>query len=209
MTDLFSHNVDVVRAKDLLERLEEESRKETNHYGQQSTCPESQLAIDLWRSVVELEGTCCGCPHACPEPDEQDRESSKAEHNTVPTVRVHENVDIDYNDDWMRNVNAHLVAAVDVDALFAFKRGHIEQEIGHEEADDGLVQTVEHVEPAYSQHTSFELECSSKYQNFGCVHSFRSMPVRYSWGTASETLSLTSWSRAPSTITAKDVKARL
>lgn len=105
------------------------------------------MAVRLCAGLVEHGCGGEGCIDPCPEPDEQDREGSESQHESVPSIRVDQDVGVDDKYCWMRDVDSHLGRAIDVVTALGLESGHVEEKICGEKADYGLIQTIEHIQP--------------------------------------------------------------
>lgn len=151
LPDLLADNVHVKREEDLLNGLYEEAWKEANDGGQQQDSPEGQRAVGL--CCVMVEHRCHGerCVDARPEEHDDGAERCKSKHDAIPPIGVDEDISIDDKDRRMRDVDTHLRSAVDIVTTFCSEGRIVEEQVCGEEADDGLIEAVEHVEPECCQ----------------------------------------------------------
>lgn len=147
LADLLTDDIDVAREVDFLDRLAKETRQKTENDCNKANSPERQCSKDLRASSIEGEASSERSVGTGPEEDEKGGDDGNKTHEPVPAVSVHHEVGVDNNDSWDGNVDTQSLVVVDASAIPGDEVSDTEEQEGEVEADDTLVQAVDHVEP--------------------------------------------------------------
>ena len=178
-SNLLANNVDVSREEQLLHNLGGHPWKQAHNDGKEKRCPKRQSPKDLIGSLVEYANTAERRIDAGPEEDEKGADGNNQYKQPVPSILVDKNVGVDHDDGRTGHVNTHLFLAAEVAPAGTGKSSGIVYEVCHEEAHDGLIDTVNHIDPGrYVSRPTRSQGRDKPYQNFNCVHSSRRIPRR-------------------------------
>ena len=150
LIDLFAHNIHVVRIVHLLQGFDRESREDTDDRSDKKACPEGGFGINLRGCVVKRPRISCRSVHARPEENEEVTDDNNQEHDPVPSVGVDEDVQVDSEHRRVGNVTSKAEPVGDIETVKSNVVTVDHGEIRDEEDHDGLVDTVQHVEPRAS-----------------------------------------------------------
>lgn len=96
-----------------------------------------------------VEGEACseGCVGASPQENEESGDDSDETHEPIPAVGVHHEIGVDNDNRRYGDVDAESLVVVNAATFLGHEVANAEEQVGEVEADDTLVQAINHVDP--------------------------------------------------------------
>jgi hypothetical protein len=157
---LLTNDINIVRPVHFLKSLDGKSWEETDNRYKEETCPEGCLSIYLCSSTIEERRRGEGSVHSSPEENEYIRDDNNEHHQPIPTIGVDQNVHVDRDDGGVSNVGAKSKAVLYAKTIASQEGARHKQKIRNEENHDGLINTINHVEPLAELAQSIDIKDS-------------------------------------------------